>query len=294
MRPCFWLSTATTIIIAMLAQNIGAGTDGRSGRPHVLVAGKRVLDGSSVAELRRLPRAVSSMAPRRAQSTTEEMAVEHARALLRFRHSGNADGWPEVVGWGNMTVGNVCEWAGVSCSESGHVAGIWFGFNTNGDGLDFREAKSWVDGNITVLAEIDSLTHINLVSTTVFGSVSSLSALTELRYLNLLGTEVSGSVSSLGSLQHLKYLNLGGTDVHGDPGAFNVASMQYLRLPDGMPAAPPVGNKTSGAAIATASPGVAQWCMVAGWAASSLELLGDLVGEWLDPKSQLLLVSQRL
>jgi hypothetical protein len=237
--------------------------------------------GARVGQLRgQRPMVAPRQQPlRRAQSSSDETAVvsdpRDAATLLRFKLSGSAsEEWPELDGWQDdeggedaaaedATALGVCEWAGVACTLEGRVMGLYFGWNTNGRGLDFRDPKTWVDGNVTILAELEALSHVNLMLTSVVGSVEPLAVLSELTYLNLGGTQVSGSISSLMSLQHLDYLNLRGTAVHGEPE--DVASLYRLvddlHLPEGstseggVPPVPVPSNRTSAAGRASPSAG---------------------------------------
>jgi hypothetical protein len=98
------------------------------------------------------------------------------------------------------------------------VTGLGFGYFSNSRGLtprSYTKTRLSGRGDVGTLAELRTLTHLDLSFTSVSGSVERLVALTQLTQLHLRITQVSGSVEPLAALTQLTQLDLGYTLVSG-------------------------------------------------------------------------------
>ena len=126
------------------------------------------------------------------------------------RLSGTCSQSGACTAWSAAESAAVCEWAGVSCGGS-RVTGLDFGYHSSGRGLTRWSEKTWLSGDVGLLAGATALEEIDLGRTSVSGSVEPLAALTQLTELYLDGTSVSGSIAALAALAQLTALDLGST-----------------------------------------------------------------------------------
>ena len=90
-----------------------------------------------------------------------------------------------------------------------------------------------VSGDIANLANMTSMTSLNLSGTQISGDIANLANLTSMTSLYLSGTQVSGDIANLANLTSMTSLYLSGTQVSGDIANIvtNLTKLRYLAIP---------------------------------------------------------------
>jgi hypothetical protein len=175
--------------------------------------------------------------------TLPKLSAPQKEALLAFKASGCqivptqpncAANAAVLASWTAGTDPCGANWAGVTCSGGAVVAVkklvIFFDNKLPiGPGNDGKSCN--VAGDITALAPLTQLTHLDLTCTNVVGDIKSLAPLVQLTDLRLLETKVTGDVQGMAPLTRLTYLQLSETKVTGEAAALDpLTRLTYLGL----------------------------------------------------------------